>query len=98
MPQKQNKAYIINLIYGDMKTKKKVKVSSNVEPVFQLVPVLGVGVLVDGRLKAYIPLTELEVEDSEELFKKYSIHRDSISAVIVEITEETREERELKLE
>jgi len=98
MSEKQSRAYIIKLAYGEMKTRKKVKVTSNVEPMFQLVPVLGVGVLVDGKLKAYIPLTELDVEDSQELFNKYSIQRDGVSAVVVEVTEETKEEKELKLE
>ncbi|MEM1694436.1 MAG: hypothetical protein QXH21_07960 [Ignisphaera sp.] len=98
MSERQIKAYIIKLVYGETKAKKKIKVTGNIEPMFQLVPILGVGVLVDGKLKTFIPLTELEPEDSNELFNKYSINSDSISATVVEVTEETKEERELKLE
>jgi|GEM_PF-4300442 len=92
------KTYIINLMYNDIKARKKIKVTNNVEPVFQLVPILAVGVLVDSKLKAHIPLVELDIEDVKELFNKYSINIDDISAVVVEVTEETKEEKELKLE
>ncbi|MEM1694041.1 MAG: hypothetical protein QXL19_10080 [Ignisphaera sp.] len=92
------KSYIIKLMYYDTKVRKKIKVTNNVEPTFQLVPILGVGVLVNDKLKIHIPLVELDIEDVKDLFNKYSINIDNISAVIVEITEESKEERELKLE
>lgn len=97
MSREQSKSYVIKLMYGNFKARKKVR-SEGIEPEFQLVPMLGVGVLVDKMLKVFVPLVEIDKEDSDALFEKYGISHDSIVAVISEVTEETKNEMELRLE
>lgn len=68
------------------------------EPDFQLTPILGVGVLINGVLKAHIPVTVLDKEDADELFGKYGIPKQAVITIVSEIAEETRGEKELHLD
>lgn len=98
MSQPRNRVYVIKLSYGNHKSKKKVKVEGGVEPSFQLVPIFGVGVLVDGVLKAYVPVATLEKEDAEKILESYGIPKHTITSTVTEIAEEPRGEVELHLE
>lgn len=94
----KSKVYVIKMAYGSFKARKRIKVESGVEPTFQLVPVFGVGVVIDGVLKTFIPLTEIEREDAEQLFDKYGVEKGAIVAIVSEIAEETKSENELHLD
>lgn len=92
MPEKV--PHVVTITYLDKKTKRRIKVEKGSR--FELVGVVGVGVVADGTARVVMPLTEISDEDFKAIAEKYGISLDLLKASVVEIKEERKGERELR--
>lgn len=95
---KKRKIYSVVLSYGSTKVRKRIKVEHGAEPEFEMVPVFAVGLLVDDRLVAVLPITEIDRLDAENIMVKAGIQKELVAAIITEIDEEMKEEKQIRLD
>jgi hypothetical protein len=95
IPVSEKVPHIVQVCYGGDCVKRRIKAFPKAE--FELVGIVGVAVKVEGKIRAVLPLRDIDLNDFEEIAEKYGINVDDISGFVSEIKEERKGERVLKL-
>lgn len=94
--KKKKQTYIIEIETPEATTRRKIK--SDVEPSVAFMPLLAIGVAIDGKIKQVISLATLDREDADALMAKYRVEKEGIVARIIEVEEVEKTEKEVRLE
>ena len=88
--------YIVTVCFGSKCSKRKLKLPK--ESRFELVGVVAAGIMVDEEIRVVVPIAAMSRDDFLEMSRKLGFDVNHIVALISELKEEVKGERELRFQ